>query len=110
MESSQFVIPASFIDLYAAPGRPKPSAPREEIAARYELCEDLASSLTDHARSIFWDHGAAEPDVLERVHRGLAGSESGVTPAEAQWVTRRLAELLDWPWTPIERQQEGEQP
>ena len=108
MESSQLVIPASFIDLYVVPGRVKLKAPREEIAARYELCEDLASSLTDHARSIFWDHGAAEPDVLERVHRGLAGSESGVTPAEAQWVTRRLAELLDWPWSPIE--QEGELP
>lgn len=108
MESSQLVIPASFIDLYVVPGRVKLKAPREEIATRYEFCEDLASSLTDQARSILWDHGAAECDVLERVHRGLAGCESGVTPAEAQWVTRRLAELLDWPWTPMG--QEGEQP
>jgi hypothetical protein len=35
--------------------------------------------------------------VLERVHRGLLGGAAGVSAAEAQWVIRRLAELLQWP-------------
>jgi hypothetical protein len=34
--------------------------------------------------------------VLERIHAGLQSPESGVSVAEAQWVTRRLAELLGW--------------
>ena len=34
-------------------------------------------------------------DVLERTAQGLSSSEV-FSPAEAQWVLRRLAELLGW--------------
>ena len=34
----QIEIPASFVALYVLPGRQKPSLPRDEVAARYELC------------------------------------------------------------------------
>ncbi|MBP6646793.1 MAG: hypothetical protein KA207_13105 [Burkholderiaceae bacterium] len=34
--------------------------------------------------------------VLERCHRGLIGEGAVVNEAEAQWVIRRLAELLEW--------------
>jgi len=40
--------------------------------------------------------------VLERVHRGLLGGAAGVSAAEAQWVVRRLAELLEWPTPDLE--------
>jgi hypothetical protein len=96
-EDSQIVVPDSFIDLYRSPGRVKLSAPRSEIAGRYEFCEDLASLLTEHARAMQFDLGIDEPAVLERCHLGLMSPDSGVTLPEAGWVVRRLAELLGWP-------------
>lgn len=96
-EDSQVVVPASFVALYLAPGRSRPSAPREEIAARHDACEDLACALTESARLLQWNLGVAEHDVLERVRRGLEDPASGLLAGEAEWVTRRLAELLAWP-------------
>ena len=95
-DESQIVVPPSFVALFIEPGRVKPNAPREHILARYELCEDLATMLMDHARTKLWELGVTEADVLERIHRGLLADAAGVDGAEAQWVTRRLAELLDW--------------
>ena len=95
-EDNQIVLPPSFIALFIEPGRIKPSASRDEIAARYETCEDLAVLLTEQAKTVLWQLGVTEVDVLTRVHRGLLDPGSGVSAAEAQWVTRRLAELVDW--------------
>ena len=95
-DESQILVPPSFVALYLAPGRSRPSAPRAEIAARHEFCEDLATLLTERAAQIRWDLGITETDVLERVHRGLLGDAAPVSAAEARWVIRRLAELLDW--------------
>ena len=96
-EPNQIVIPPSFIALFVPPGRSRPSEPRDAIATRYELCEDLASLLTEKAKTLQWELGVTEGDVLERVHRGLLGGEAGLRDAEAFWVTCRLAELLEWP-------------
>jgi hypothetical protein len=73
-EINQNEVPSSFIDLFIPRGATRPSESREVIAARYELCEDLAQML-----------------------RGLQTADSVVTPGEAHWVVRRLAELLEWP-------------
>ncbi len=99
-EDSQITIPPSFIALFMSPGRLKPTATRDEIARRYEYCEDLATLLTEQARTVHWQLGITEADVLERVHRGLLAEESGATAAEAGWILRRLAELLEWPAPP----------
>ena len=96
-EHNQSVIPDSFIALFLAPGRPKPSASRQHIGERYELCEDLANHLVDYARAQHFDLGIGEADVLERCHLGLQAESSGLGAAEAQWVIRRLAELSAWP-------------
>ena len=96
-DESQFVVPPSFIALYLEPGRFKPRAPRDEIAARYELCEDLAQMLTEQANTKKWELGVTESDVLERMERGLQAEGSVVTEPESRWVVRRLAELLEWP-------------
>jgi hypothetical protein len=95
-EESQIVVPASFIALFVAPGRQRPSLPRDALAARYELCEDLAEMLTEPAQTQRWDLGIAEGDVLKRIHRGLLGDAAGLAAAEAVWVATRLAELLQW--------------
>lgn len=95
-EDSQIVIPKSFIDLFVPPGRLRPTASREHILERYELCEDLAQMLTGTARERLHELHVTEADVLARV---LLGLETGglVDAPQAGWVIRRLAELLDWP-------------
>ena len=95
-DESQIVVPPSFIALFLDPGRIKPREPREVIAERHEFCEDLATMLTDHAQTKLWELGVAESDVLERIHRGLLTGEAGLSAVEAEWVTKRLAELLRW--------------
>ncbi len=96
-EESQIVVPPSFVALFVPPGRIKPTAGRDEIASRYELCEDLAQMLTEQASTKKWELGVTEADVLERFERGLLADAGIVNAAEARWVVRRLAELLHWP-------------
>jgi hypothetical protein len=95
-ENQSIAVPASFLSLYL--GRRPHFAPGEHarIARRHEFCEDLAMACTETARAMLHDLGIAESDVLERVHRGLGEPAAGLTPAEAWWVARRLAELLAW--------------
>lgn len=96
-EDSQIRVPPSFVALYLAPGRHKPSQPREVIAARYECCEDLAQALTERAQQLHFDTGVDQAQVLQRIEHGLLDPAAGVAEAEARWVVRRLAELLGWP-------------
>lgn len=95
-DESQITLPPSFIALFMVPGRSKPNASREEIAARYEFCEDLATLLVDHTSTRLGELGVTQADVLARTHRGLIAGDATVTPAQAEWVIRRLAELLGW--------------
>jgi len=96
-DDNQTVIPRSFIDLFVPPDRIKPTEPRDVIAVRYELCEDMAQLLTEHAKAKLWELSVTEDDVLERIHRGLLGDDALFAENEASWVICRLAELLDWP-------------
>ena len=102
-EENQIIVPPSFVALFVPPGRIKPTASREMIAERYELCEDLAQALIEQAQAVQFDTGADDADVLLRVERGLLVPHSVVGEAEARWVTRRLAELMGWPdpWAPL---------
>lgn len=95
-DESQIEIPPSFLALYVAPGRQRPSLPRSELAARYELCEDMAQMLTETARNMEFGLGITEADVLARCLQGLRVEPAVVSEAESVWVVRRLAELLDW--------------
>lgn len=95
-DDSQILIPPSFIALYLKPGSSKLQAPKEDIAARYEFCEDLANLLTDTASTMQFQLGITENDVLERVKLGLADEHAPVNATEVQWVLSRLAELLGW--------------
>jgi len=40
--------------------------------------------------------GISERDVIERCRIGLIGEGAVVTEPEAEWVVRRLTELLGW--------------
>jgi len=92
----QIEIPLSFMALFVEPGRQKPNASRDVVAGRYELCEDMASMLTETAKNMLFSLGVTERDVLVRVYRGLVSDGAVVTQPEAVWVVHRLAELLDW--------------
>ena len=94
-EEYQIEIPPSFVALYVDPGQQKPNAPRDVVAARYELCEDMATMLTEMAKSMLFSLGVAE-HVLAKCHQGLLSDCAVVSVPEAAWVIRRLAELLDW--------------
>lgn len=95
-DDNQTFVPDSFIALYRD-ARNRLTAPRETIAARYDLCEDLANLLTDHCSTVHFRDGIDEGTVLGRCHQGLLAEPATVAPAEAEWVVRRTAELLGWP-------------
>ena len=82
---------APYVDL----GQQKPNAFREVVAARYELCEDMATMLAETAKSVLFSLGTEE-EVLAKCHPCLLGEDVVVSVPEAAWVIRRLAELLDW--------------
>lgn len=96
-EEYQIEIPPSFMALFVDPGRQKPNTPRDVVAGRYELCEDMANMLTQTASDKLLSLGITEEDVLAQCFRGLTGAGAVVTEPEAGWVIRRLAELLQWP-------------
>jgi hypothetical protein len=96
-EDNQVEIPQSFIALFIEPGRSKPAATRFFIAERYELCEDMATLLTQTAQEMLHGLGIAENDVLQRCYQGLLLEPSVFNALEAEWVVRRLAELSQWP-------------
>lgn len=95
---SQILLPQSFVALFVPPGKIKPTEPYQVLAQRHELCEDMAQLLTEQAAQLQFKLGMHESDVLKRMHAGLSSGEAGLSPAEAGWVIKRLAELLDWPW------------
>lgn len=91
----QIPIPPSFHAVHAD-ARGRLTVPLKDFRARYELCEDMAQMLVDHAQAVHHDQGVSEDLVLERIRAGLVTPESGFGEAEAVWVVTRLAELLGW--------------
>lgn len=97
MQDNQIHVPQSFIDLFVAPGKIKPSLPLPDLLQRYELCEDMAQMLTEPASELLFKLGVTEADVLRKMRQGLETEPATLSAAEAAWVTQRLAELLNWP-------------
>ena len=89
-------LPESFLAL-AGPSRRRSAAELAELRARYELCEDLANHLVEHAQTLYHVQAPSEAEILRRIHAGLQDPSSGFTTPEATWVVSRLAELLNWP-------------
>jgi len=96
-EASQIHIPPSFMALHVPPGKVKPLIGQREMAARHELCEDMAQLLTEQAANQQFQLGITEALALERCLQGLLATPEVLSQAEARWVVCRLAELLHWP-------------
>ena len=101
-DENQIEIAPSFIALFVDRGRLLPGATQEFVIGRYDLCEDMACTLVEHAQTMQFDQGLSEADVLGRCHQGLLAESSVVTAKEAAWVICRLAELLSWPCPELE--------
>jgi hypothetical protein len=95
-DASQIEIPPSFVALFVAPGKTRPHTPREVVAARYELCEDLAQTLAPTASHMQLARELHAAAVLTQCLGALSGPDAVLEKAEARWVVSRLAELLDW--------------
>jgi hypothetical protein len=93
---NQIEIPPSFMALFVTAGHLKPGASQEIVVGRYELCEDMACMLAEHAQTMLFNLDLSEEEVLVRCHKGLAVGASVFTEPESVWVIRRLAELLAW--------------
>ena len=96
-DANQIEVPPSFLALYATPSGLRLTEPISFVRERYELCEDLAQALTEQASAAQFRTGEEEGAVLRKMQAALAVEGSAVQPVEAQWVVRRLAELLGWP-------------
>jgi hypothetical protein len=99
----QIDIPPSFFAIYTD-ARQRLSEPIAVVRARYEVCEDLANHLVQHAQLLHHVEVPSEDEILVRIHAGLNSPEAGVSALEAQWIVRRLAELLGWTCPPLDDQ------
>ncbi len=94
-DGSQIYIPDSFIALYQGRNHKLLTA-LTEVAARYELCEDLAQMLVEQAQILYHQSAPSEQAILKTMYLGLQGEGAVVSSPEARWVVLRLSELLGW--------------
>ena len=94
-DDNQIHVPPSFMAVYSDTRQRLTDKPAV-VRARYELCEDLSGHLVEHAQTLYHVQAPSEAEILRRIHAGLCTAESGVSVAEATWITTRLAELLVW--------------
>lgn len=94
-ETSQIQPPPSFVEIYASRSG-KLLISKQDLVVRYELCEDLATHLTEQASMLYHTGNSSEEGVLSGIHAGLATEGSVVQPNEARWITLRVVELLNW--------------
>ncbi|MDM0109742.1 hypothetical protein QTH97_32835 [Variovorax sp. J22R24] len=96
----QIDIPPSFFAVFTD-ARQRLSEPIGVVRERYEVCEDLANHLVQHAQILHHVEVPSEDEILRRILAGLESPDAGVSAAEAQWIVRRLAELLGWACPPL---------
>lgn len=94
-DDNQIHVPPSFMAVFTD-NRGRLAEKANNVRARYELCEDLAGHLVEHAQTLYHVQAPSETEILQRIHAGLCTAESGVSVAEATWIVTRLAELLVW--------------
>ncbi|RZJ10857.1 MAG: hypothetical protein EON50_14515 [Acidovorax sp.] len=95
-DDNQIHVPPSFMAVYSDTRNRLTEKPAV-VRTRYELCEDLAGHLVEHAQTLYHVQAPSESEILTRIHAGLCTAESGVTVPEATWIVTRLAELVTWP-------------
>lgn len=92
---NQIEVPPSFIALFLSRSG-NLTITHAALLLRYEQCEDMAHSLVEHAQLLAAGETFAEQAILQRCLDGLRVDQASFSEAEATWVVRRLAELLEW--------------
>jgi hypothetical protein len=95
-EANQVEPPPSFVALFLSTDGSRLTRPAPEVIARYELCEDLAQTLSERAATLLATSSGSESEVIKRVRQGLDADRQAVTSTESDWVVQRLVELLGW--------------
>jgi hypothetical protein len=93
-EHNQTHVAESFLALYAAHGRP--TRDRAFVEARHEMCDDLAQQTADFCQTLQFSKDLTQEETLQKCRQGLLAPPASVSEAEANWVVRRVAELLEW--------------
>ena len=93
-DDNQIEVPPSFLAVYVD-ARLRLCEPIGFVRERYELCEDLATLLIEQAQRLHHVAVPSEDEILHRCRDGLLTTGSVVSAAEATWIVRRLAELLN---------------
>ena len=93
-DHNQTLVPESFLTLHSRQGRPLGS--RADIEARFEICEDVALHTAAFLAARHHE-GDDSGEALQRCHDGLRADPAAFSAGEAAWVTRRVAELQEWP-------------
>lgn len=93
---NQIEPPQSFMGMYLTPGRDRPNAPQSVILARYELCENIVSLLTEQVQTLAFKESFSGAEALRKCHQGLLTDGTDFSPREAAWVVLSLAERLGW--------------
>jgi hypothetical protein len=95
-DTNQIEPPASFVALYSSADGTRLTRHPADVVARYELCEDLAHTISDRAPTMLAESGGLESQVIDHVRRGLLSGETPLSEPEANWVASRMCELLGW--------------
>lgn len=95
-QDSQIIIPDAFCAIYTDALRHRLTIGKEELAMRFELCEDMANLLSESTAAQWFKTGHEKAEVLEQVHAGLLVSGSVANEAEAIWVVHSIEEELGW--------------
>jgi hypothetical protein len=95
-DANQIEPPASFAVIYTSVDGSQLTRAAHEIISRYELCEDIAQTLSERAATLLATSSDSENEVLKCVRDALDVDSQAVTSAESAWVVQRLAELLNW--------------
>lgn len=93
---NQIEPPPYFMATYVTPSRDRPNAPQAVILARYELCEDMASLVTEQVQTLAFKENFSGAEALRKCYQGLLAGEADFNPREAAWVVLRLAERVGW--------------
>ena len=95
-DHNQTLVPDSFLALYSRHGRPTLS--RADTEARYEACEEIALHAAAFLASQHPGEGHDDAErALQNCYRGLRAEPLAMSDGESRWVTRRVAELQEWP-------------
>ena len=95
-DDNQILVPQSFIDPHrGASGRLL--VPVAQLRERYELCEDLANHLVEHAQTLYHVQAPSEAEILRRKAAKEAADAAAKQAELASAEAAREAQLTGQP-------------